>query len=48
MTRATWNRVVLAEGEGNRDAARAYEAPKEAAGEIAGHLAFWRGIEVES
>ena len=39
---------VVGEGETNRDAAWVYEAPKEAAQEIAGHLAFWRGVEVAS
>ena len=32
----------------NRDAAWVYETPKEAAEEIAGRLAFWRGVEVGS
>lgn len=39
---------VVVEGETNRDAAWVYEAPKDAAQEIAGHLAFWRGVEVAS
>ena len=30
----------------NRDAAWTYPNPKPAASEIAGHVAFWRGVEV--
>ena len=30
----------------NRDAAWSYPHPKEAAKQIAGHVAFWRGIRV--
>lgn len=30
----------------NRDAAWYYAAPKEAASEIAGHVAFWKGVTV--
>ena len=30
----------------NRDAAWVYPEPKDAAREIAGHVAFWRGVEV--
>jgi uncharacterized protein (DUF427 family) len=33
-------------GQVNRDAAWAYRDPKPAAAEIAGHVAFWRGVEV--
>jgi len=32
----------------NRNAAWSYPAPKEAAAQIKGHVAFWRGIEVTS
>ena len=31
----------------NRDAAWYYPQPKDAAKEIAGHIAFWRGVTVE-
>ncbi len=34
-------------GKVNRDAAWYYPAPLEAAVHIAGHVAFWRGVEVE-
>ncbi len=44
---ASYYDVVVAD-ETNRDAAWVYETPKEAAEEIAGHLAFWRGVEVDS
>lgn len=33
--------------EVNKDAAWFYASPKEAAKQIAGHIAFWRGVEVE-
>lgn len=38
---------VVADGRTNRDAAWYYAEPKSAAQEIAGHIAFWRGVEVE-
>jgi uncharacterized protein (DUF427 family) len=34
------------DGKINPDAAWYYEAPKEAAREIAGRVAFWKGVEV--
>jgi uncharacterized protein (DUF427 family) len=34
-------------GERNQDAAWYYPAPKEAAAEIAGRIAFWHGVVVE-
>jgi uncharacterized protein (DUF427 family) len=34
------------EGQRNVDAAWFYPAPKDAAAEIADHVAFWRGVEV--
>jgi uncharacterized protein (DUF427 family) len=34
------------DGKTNRDAAWYYPEPKEAAAEIAGRVAFWRGVEV--
>jgi uncharacterized protein (DUF427 family) len=38
---------VIVGGETNRDAAWFYPEPKEAAGEIKGRVAFWRGVKVE-
>lgn len=37
---------VMVGGKENRDAAWYYPTPKAAAAEIAGHVAFWRGVEV--
>ena len=37
---------VTVDGQVNEDAAWVYPQPKEAASEIAGHVAFWRGVEV--
>ena len=37
---------VVANGETNRNAAWYYPEPKEAAKEIAGYIAFWKGVEV--
>jgi len=37
---------VVANGETNKDAAWFYPAPKDAAREIAGHVAFWKGVRV--
>ena len=34
-------------GQENRDAAWYYPAPKDAAKQIAGHVAFWKGVEVQ-
>lgn len=34
------------DGETNTDAVWVYREPKDAAKEIAGHVAFWRGVEV--
>ncbi|MGB9738526.1 MAG: hypothetical protein C0184_11470 [Chloroflexus aggregans] len=39
---------VVVNGEVNRDAAWYYPAPKEAAKQIAGYIAFWRGVKVEA
>lgn len=44
---ASYYHVVVA-GEANRDAAWFYPQPKEAAKQIAGRIAFWRGVQVES
>lgn len=38
---------VAVEGEVNRDAAWYYPEPKEAARQITGYVAFWRGVQVE-
>ena len=38
---------VVVDGKVNEGAAWYYPEPKEAAKEIAGHVAFWRGIVVE-
>ncbi|HNO15606.1 MAG TPA: DUF427 domain-containing protein, partial [Actinomycetota bacterium] len=35
-------------GQVNEDAAWVYPQPKEAASEIADHVAFWRGVMVEA
>jgi uncharacterized protein (DUF427 family) len=37
---------VVVDGEVNRDAAWYYPEPKEAASNIQGRVAFWRGVEV--
>ncbi len=37
---------VQAGGEENRDAAWYYAAPKPAAADIAGRVAFWKGVKV--
>jgi uncharacterized protein (DUF427 family) len=39
--------VVVVDGKRNSDAAWYYPAPKEPAKEIAGYVAFWRGVQVE-
>lgn len=33
-------------GKLNKDAAWVYRSPKTAAGNIAGHVAFWKGVDV--
>ncbi len=38
---------VVVNGDVNRGAAGYYPAPKEAAKNIEGYVAFWRGVEVE-
>jgi uncharacterized protein (DUF427 family) len=38
---------VVVDGEVNRDAAWIYLTPSDAAKQIAGHVAFWRGVDVE-
>jgi uncharacterized protein (DUF427 family) len=37
---------LAVDGEVNRDAAWFYPAPKDAAKQIAGYVAFWRGVQV--
>ena len=39
---------VVVDGAVNRDAAWYYPTPKAAAQEIAGYVAFWKGVVVES
>lgn len=39
---------VVVGGKRNPGAAWYYAAPKEAAQQIRGHVAFWRGVKVES
>ncbi len=38
---------VLVGDEVNKDAAWYYPQPKEAAQQIAGHIAFWKGVSIE-
>lgn len=38
--------TIRADGEDNRDAAWSYPEPLPAAFEIAGRLAFWRGVQI--
>lgn len=38
---------VVVGGEKNKDAAWYYPSPKEAAKNIKGYVAFWRGVKVE-
>lgn len=42
--KAIWNDEVIAES----DAVWYYENPKDAAKQIAGRVAFWRGVQVVS
>ena len=37
---------ITADGATNKDAAWFYPTPKDAAKEIASHVAFWKGVEV--
>jgi uncharacterized protein (DUF427 family) len=39
---------VVVNGEVNKDAAWYYPEPKEAARNIAGYVAFWRGVDVQT
>ena len=38
---------LVVDGQTNRDAAWYYPAPKEAAQQISGYVAFWKGVVVE-
>ena len=38
---------VVVDGQTNEDAAWYYPDPKDAAKNIAGHVAFWRGVQIE-
>lgn len=38
--------TIVVDSKQNKDAAWYYEQPKQAAAEIAGHIAFWRGVDV--
>ena len=37
---------IVVNGQVNKDGAWYYAAPKPAAAKIAGHVAFWRGVQV--
>jgi len=37
---------IVIEGNENRGAAWSYPHPKEGAAEIAGYIAFWKGVEI--
>ncbi len=39
---------VVVDGQVNRDAAWYYPEPKPAAAQIKDHVAFWRGVRIES
>lgn len=39
--------TIKVDGKENKDAAWYYPTPKDAAKQIAGHIAFWRGVTVE-
>lgn len=39
---------VVVDGEVNQEAAWYYPEPKDAAKQITGRIAFWRGVQVES
>lgn len=40
--------TVVVNGQENREAAWYYPQPKEAAKEIAGYIAFWKGVKVST
>jgi uncharacterized protein (DUF427 family) len=39
---------VLVDGQVNKDAAWSYPAPKEAAKNITGYVAFWKGVQISA
>jgi uncharacterized protein (DUF427 family) len=39
---------VVVDGQTNKDAAWYYPTPKDAAKQIAGYVAFWKGVRVEA
>jgi len=39
---------VVVDGNVNKDAAWYYPTPKDAAQQITGYIAFWRGVQVET
>jgi uncharacterized protein (DUF427 family) len=39
--------TLAVDGQTNPDAAWYYPTPKDAAKEIAGHIAFWKGVKIE-
>lgn len=39
---------LIVNGETNKDAAWYYPQPKDAAKEIAGYFAFWKGVKIEN
>lgn len=39
---------IVVDGQTNKDAAWYYPTPKDAAKNIAGYIAFWKGVKVES
>jgi len=52
QTRCPWKGTahyysIEVDGQVNPDAAWVYQDPKEAASQIKGHVAFWRGVTVE-
>lgn len=53
QTRCPWKGTatyytIVVDGKENKDAAWIYADPKPAANNIAGYVAFWRGVVVES
>lgn len=51
-TTCSWKGVasyynVVVDGQVNKDAAWYYPTPKDAAKNIAGYIAFWKGVKVE-
>lgn len=41
-------KTVVVDGHENVDAAWLYPEPREAAAQIAGYVAFWKGVQVEA